>query len=231
MPKLKKFLIFLFVLLFCFSLSKFIHFDFEQTKIFLLQFPLILSGIIFIFLYVILTFFIWFGPKDIFRVSSALIFGPLVSTVLVSLGEIGNAVVLFQFSRRFGREYVEQRFHLKGKDMERVTQGTGILGAVTARINPLIPFRLMDIAFGLSAMEFRKYMTVVCVVTPVRVYWLQAILSVLGMSFMKDPLALNGYFLNHPMMLIFVSVYFLSVLLLTIIWAARKMISRRRMSN
>ena len=63
-------------------------------------------------LYVVLTFFIWFGPKDVFRIASGVIFGAEISTIYITIAETVNAILLFMLSRIFGREYIEKKFKL-----------------------------------------------------------------------------------------------------------------------
>ncbi len=111
--KTLKFSLFVAFLFVCFAFGKIFKFDLDSMREFLSAFPIIVSGVIFILLYVVLTFFIWFGPKDVFRLSSAVLFGAYVSTVLVWIAEMINAAVLFIFSRKLGQEFIEQKFRVK----------------------------------------------------------------------------------------------------------------------
>jgi uncharacterized membrane protein YdjX (TVP38/TMEM64 family) len=144
------------------------------------QFPLALSALIFICLYVGLTTLIWFGPKDILRITSAILFGAYISTIFVSIAELCNAVILFKLSRKLGREFVIEKFKLKPKAVDKMQQNTSILGTMALRINPFVPFRLQDIGAGLSGMDFVSYIVGVAVVSPLRIFWLQYILADLG---------------------------------------------------
>ena len=69
------------------GLGRVVRFDFILWKEFLLSFPVWLSGLIFVLLYVSTTSFIWFGPKDVYRVCAAVIFGGFLSTLFVWLAE------------------------------------------------------------------------------------------------------------------------------------------------
>jgi uncharacterized membrane protein YdjX (TVP38/TMEM64 family) len=221
-----KFLIFLIILIGCWSLGKFSNINVESYQEILNQHPLILSGPIFIFLYVVITFFIFFGPKDIFRIMSAVLFGSYISAILISIAEIINAIILFTFSRKFGREYVQERFGLKDRHIEQANRGSSIWGILAIRINPLIPFRVMDLGFGLSSVKLKKYVIVSIVATFPRVLWLQFILTGVGTNILKDPQAVVAYLMDHFYIVVYSSLYFLGVLALTILAVVVKFMNK-----
>ncbi len=175
-----KFLILILILFIFLILGKFFSFDIHYYKRLLSQFPIAISGFIFICLYIGLTTLIWFGPKDVLRIASAILFGAYVSTVFISISEICNAVILFKLSRKLGRGFVIQKFQVKEKDVERMQKNKSILGTMALRINPFIPFRLQDIGAGLSGMDFVSYIVGIAVISPLRIFWLQYILADLG---------------------------------------------------
>lgn len=175
-----KFLAFLAIILVFLFLGKFLSFDLHYYKALLSRFPISISGVLFIALYVGLTTLVWFGPKDILRIASAILFGPYISTLFVSLAELMNAVILFKLSRKLGHDFVLQKFKLKDKDLSRMQKNKNILGTMALRINPFIPFRLQDIGAGLSRVDFVSYIVGIAVVSPLRIFWLQYILSDVG---------------------------------------------------
>ncbi|RKY35104.1 MAG: hypothetical protein DRP69_02730 [Candidatus Duberdicusella sinuisediminis] len=69
--------------------------------------PLFYSCILFVFLYVVGTFFIWY-LKDPLKIIGAVLFGAYLSTLLIYIAEIINAVVFFNLSSILGREFVEK---------------------------------------------------------------------------------------------------------------------------
>jgi uncharacterized membrane protein YdjX (TVP38/TMEM64 family) len=198
-------------------MGRIIKLDLDNLRQFLLQYPIVLSGVIFIFFYVTLTFFILFGPKDILRIASAIIFGPYVSTVLVWIGECLNAVVLFNLSRRLGRDFIVERFKIYKDQFNNVNDDTSFIGTFALRINPLIPFRVMDLGAGLSKISISKYLTVVVFASIPRVFWQQRILSDVGTAVFTDPRGMIEYFTNKPFMLYYSYIYFLVVIVLSII--------------
>ena len=211
-----KFLLFIVFLLICFAFGNIFKFDLENMRSFLSSFPIVVSGIVFVALYVILTFFIWFGPKDVFRVSGAILFGPYVSTVLVFISEMINAGILFLVSRKLGQEYVQKKFRLKRKQIEKTKNFSGFFGIFVLRINPLIPFRLQDLASGLSQISIAKYLAVIAAPTYFRILWLQVLLAGLGTSIFKNPEAVIDFLMAHPIALKINFLYFFIVVVLTV---------------
>ena len=114
-----KFVLFLLLILLFLVIGKIFPIDQEWCRSFLTGYSLLWSGIIFIVLYVVITFFIWLGPKDIFRITAAVVYGAYWSTLFVYAAEMTNVIVLFSFSRKLGRGFVESR--LKG-GMQRLDE-------------------------------------------------------------------------------------------------------------
>jgi len=229
--KTLKFFLLLGILGVCFFLGRFFNVDVDYYRELLNRYPLFLSGFIFIALYIILTSLIWFGPKDILRISSAVLYGPYVSTVLVFLSEMGNAFLLFMLSRALGQDYVATKFKIKTQDLERQKKDKGFFGAFTLRINPFIPFRLQDLGAGLSQISFRKYLAAIVIASPLRILWLQYILAGVGMSLFKDPDFLLKYLLGHHYILICSSAYFLFIIIVTITYMVTKSIQNRKIKK
>ena len=221
-----KFLVLIALLALFWSLGKVKAFDPEYFQDYLDQFPVLISGFIFIVLYVVLTFLIWFGPKDVLRVASAILFGAVVSTILVWIGECFNAAIFFLFSRKLGREFVEQKFRIKPKQIEKVKGSSDFIGLFALRINPLISFRFLDLGVGLTRVSLLKYMIVVIIASPFRVFWLQWILADAGMELLKDPGGLMDYFIRNPAMLYYSAIYFLIVFVLSVISIIMKTVKK-----
>ena len=140
-----KFIVLLIILSACWFLGRVFQVDVSYYQDFLSRYPLALSGLIFVLLYVGTTTFIWFGPKDVLRIASAILFGAYVSTVFVWIGEMINAAIMFYLSRTLGREYVQQRLGVKSEELDKMKDDSSFLGGSAWRINPLVPFRLMDV--------------------------------------------------------------------------------------
>lgn len=183
----------------------------------LLGYPIIISGPIFIGIYIVSTMLVLIGPKDVLRISSALLFGGPTSAILVTIAELGNASILFFMSRTLGRDYVEEKFKLKQKrSMYEAQKETAFLSLLAIRVNPLIPFRFMDIGFGLTNVSFFKYFIAILIASPVRVYWLQMIIAGVGDIILENPMAVMDYLAEHPTMIAYSAAYFGLIAVLTI---------------
>ncbi len=171
-----RFLIFIgLILLFIFG-GKLFAVDAEKIDTFLKKIPLLYSALAFVLLYVIGTFFIWY-LKDPLKIVGAVIFGAYISTLLIYIAEIINAYIFFNISSILGRDFVDK--HLRGKFKnfyEKVGQMS--MGWVfLMRLVPLIPYRILDLSFGLSKFSFRKYLLIILLASPPRIFWIQFILA------------------------------------------------------
>jgi len=70
---MRKFLLFAALIVSFIALGRMFDFDPASSRAFLAQHSPLLSSFIFLVLYVVGTFFIWVGPKDVLRVASALV--------------------------------------------------------------------------------------------------------------------------------------------------------------
>ena len=226
-----KFILFIIVIIVCWGIGRYYDFDLEYFQEFFSQFPVVLSGLIYVPLYIVLTFFVWVGPKDIFRVLGALLFGPYISTLFVWIAELGNAFVLFHFSRKLGREFIEKKFNLKPSRLDHVKENSSYFGVLTLRINPLVPFRFMDLGAGLTSITFKKYFNGILIASLVRIFWLQSILAGVGIAMFKDLNALQEFLLNNPTVIIYSALYFLVVIICTIIALVMKFLKRKKVKQ
>lgn len=206
-----RFLILLAGLIFLWYLGRFFHLDTDAIQNSLAKFPLIFSGLIFIFLYCLVTFFVWFS-KDIFRVIAAVLFGPYYSTLFVFSGEVINALILFGLARYLGGPFFAGKVQPDRKNFSAKIARTNFFWLFLFRFTPLIPFRFMDIAAGAANIPFRRYFSAVILGSPVRIFWLQYILSGVGKAVLDDPMRLQEYLLKNRPMFIFSFIYFILVI-------------------
>lgn len=213
-----RFIFFIFIIFGAWLLGRFFNIDIEQYRSALSPYPLFLSGIVFIGIYVITTTLIWFGPKDILRLVAAIFYGPFYSTVFVWLAELLNACIMFHLSRFLGREFIEQKFKAASRDIERAKSNSSVIGISALRLNPLIPLRFLDLGYGLTQVSFFKYFCVILITSFPRILWSQSILSQVGDAIFKDYNLVLEYFLNHPFIMYYSGVYFMVVVFLSA-WA------------
>lgn len=212
-----RFVVLLLLILLSFLLGKLVSINQEGIDLFLKRVPFGYSFAAFVFLYVVGTFFIWY-LKDPLKVAAALLFGAYWSTLLIYVAEIINAWLFFNISNRLGRAFIEES--LRGR-YKRVYEQTGEMGLgwiFLLRAVPLVPYRVLDITFGLSKLSFKTYSLAVVPASLPRIFWVQFILA--GMKAFSFEEAIN-YFRNN------ITIFLLSLiyLILSLIIAFR--ISRK----
>jgi len=212
----EKFLLLILIILFLSILGRYFKFDPNSLRFHLSKYPLIISGIIFVILYVVVTFFIWLS-KDVFRITSAFLFGANLSTILVWISEVINAFILFHFSRFLGKEFVEkkistEKFSYYQKILEK---RRSFLSLFILRAVPLVPFRFLDMFMGLTPISFKRYLLVVLLGSPIRIYWLQYILASLGMAIFRKPEELIYFLITHKIIFILTLIYVILVIVLS----------------
>ncbi|MDP2653679.1 MAG: VTT domain-containing protein [Candidatus Omnitrophota bacterium] len=223
-----RFILFILLLVGLVGVGRSLEMDVERLKVQLLQYPLWLSGIVYILFYVGLTLLIWLGPKDVFRISGALLYGPYISTVFVTIAELISLVFLFYMSRKLGRGFVEERMKVKSGDIEKTKKEVGWFNVFTLRINPLVPYRFLDLAYGLTKISFKKYFLVALFSSPPRIFWLQYILAGVGTLALKDLAAMIEYFQSKPEVFLGSCVYMLFVIVVSVIAVVRNVVLARK---
>lgn len=201
-----EFLIFIIILFLAWYPGKYLRIDNIAIQNSLQNFPLLISGIIYIVLYVIITFFIFFS-KDLFWLMGAVLFGAVFSTLFICIAEVINAFILFFLARRFGKSYVEKKARGKYRSLYERLGNISFFWLFVFRAAPLIPYRFMDLAAGLTQMHFRKYLTIVIIGSPFKMFWIQYILTGVGRNIFSNPYALVEYFLKNQALLIFSLIY------------------------
>lgn len=210
------FILFLLLIALMWSLGGALHIDLMKVREWLSHYPIWFSGSLYVLIYVGLTAFLWIGTIDFFRISGALLFGPYWSTLFVFIAETANASILFLLSRKLGREFVEEKFHLKKDDRTYSPDNAGFWTALILRVNPLVPFRFMDLGFGLTKLPFQKYFWAVVLGSPLRIFWLQYVIAGMGELVFKNPMAMFQYFQEHPAVYAFNAIYLFVVIAVTL---------------
>lgn len=196
-----KFLVLLVTVILLVVIGRFFRIDFKGIEGHLRNFPLFYSGLIFVILYVIVTFFIWLA-KDVFRFMAAVLFGPYISTLFVWIAETVNAFILFYFSRLLGRSFVEESLKDRHNKLDKRLGEVSFPWLFLFRATPLVPFRFLDLACGLTKISFRRYLIAVILGSPLRIFWVQYALAGAGEALFKNPYALAEYISgNRPLFL------------------------------
>jgi uncharacterized membrane protein YdjX (TVP38/TMEM64 family) len=212
-----EFLVLIIAILVIWYLGRYFRIDTQAIQDSLERLPIIYSGIIYIVLYVIVTFFVFFS-KDVFWLTGAVLFGPLLSTLFICISETINAFILFYLSRSLGRAYVERQLSERYKKLDEKLAHINFFWLFIFRAAPLIPYRFLDLGAGLTRIHFRRYLAAVILGSPLKMFWIQYILFAVGKNTF-NPYALTEYFLNNRALLIFSLIYV--VLVIAVIFKMR----------
>jgi len=167
--------------------------DAEKIDAFFEQIPMAYSGFIFVILYIVGTFFLW-HLKDPLKIVGAVIFGAYISTLLIYIAEIVNAYIFFNLSHFLGKGFVEGKLRGKFKNFYEKIENMNMGWLFLMRGVPLIPYRILDLSFGLSKYPFKKYLVIVLSASLPRIFFIQFILAAIrGFSIE----AMTQYFMDN----------------------------------
>lgn len=98
-----------------------------------------------------------FPAAPVLGVSGGALFGfwPGLGIVLVA-SSIGSTIAFFD-SRYLLRDWVKQRFARRIESIDRGMEAHGGLYLLTLRLNPVVPYWLVNLAMGLTAIRPRTY--------------------------------------------------------------------------
>jgi uncharacterized membrane protein YdjX (TVP38/TMEM64 family) len=215
-----KFLILVIALFLIWLLGRYFNLDIQAIRKSLEGYPLIYSAVIYIILYVVISFFVFFS-KDLFWLMGAILYGAALSTLFICIAETINACILFYLARSLGRNYVWKTLTGKYKNFDEKLSNIGFFWVLVFRAAPLIPYRILDLAAGLTNIKFRKYLLAVILGSPVKMFWIQYILTAVGANFFKNPSLTISYFTQNPALLIFSFIYI--ILIITVIIKIKKL--------
>jgi len=196
------------------------HLDTARIQAWLNGYPLFYGGMLYILLYVAISFFLVFA-KDVLWFMAAILFGPFLSALFICIAETINACMLFYLARYLGKPYVEKSLSGRYKNFYERLSRIGFFWLFIFRAAPLIPYRFLDLACGLTGMRFKKYLAAVVLGTPVKMFWVQYILYGVGKSVLDNPYALVDYFVNNKALLLFSLIYIILVIMVVVKMKAR----------
>ena len=100
-----------------------------------------------------------FVPGSLLTLGAGFVFGLAKGTVIVSLGSTAGAAAAFIVARSLAHNWVARRMASRPNlaAIGRAVETEGFKIVLLARLSPVLPFNLLNYAFGLTAMPFRKY--------------------------------------------------------------------------
>ncbi|MFH1876527.1 MAG: VTT domain-containing protein [Candidatus Omnitrophota bacterium] len=182
-------------------------FSIDRTAIdrFFGKIPLTFSIPVFIGLYVAANFFIFWDIKDILKIVAAVIYGAYLSTALIYCAEIINAVLFFKLARSLGKNFSQKFSQGRFKHLYAKVGTLSFSWIVLVRLLPLIPYRVLDVCFGLSKVRLRVYLAAVILASLPRIFVIQFPLAAIG-EISAEKMFI--YFNTHPKILCALFLYY-----------------------
>ncbi|MCF7894033.1 MAG: VTT domain-containing protein, partial [Candidatus Omnitrophica bacterium] len=193
-------------------LGQFFSIGEDEISSFFQQFSLLWAAFFFIFFYIVGTFFIWY-LKDPLKIIGAILFGAYLSTFFIYLAEIVNSYIFFKISKSGGKTFFEKKLKGRSKKIYEKIGNLNLGWIFLVRAIPLVPYRVLDLGFGLSKLSFKKYLVVVLLASLPRIFWIQFILASLK-DFSLQKAAV--YFLNNSWIFLISIVYFVFTLVVAL---------------
>jgi uncharacterized membrane protein YdjX (TVP38/TMEM64 family) len=98
-------------------------------------------------------------PGSLLTLGAGFVFGVVKGTLIVSLGSTAGAAAAFIVGRSVARDWVDSR--LAGRPriaaIARAVETEGFKIVLLTRLSPVLPFNLLNYAFGLTSVPFQKY--------------------------------------------------------------------------
>ena len=204
----KRFILLLFFLIAVGVVNNYLKISLDDASTFLNKFSLWETIFIYILIYVLGTTLLPLS-KDILKVIGAVSMGAVLSSLGIWIAEIINASILFYLARSLGRGFVRERLKGKIKRLDEKIGSSGFKGILILRLVPLIPYRVLDLLAGVSAISFIRYFVIVVIGSPLRIFWIQYILAGVGIGIFKNPSALVDYIAAEKLVFIWSLIYFI----------------------
>jgi uncharacterized membrane protein YdjX (TVP38/TMEM64 family) len=101
-----------------------------------------------------------FVPGSILTIGAGFIFGIPLGTATVSIGSTLGAGTAFLLARTLLRDWIGGRItaHPRFRALDEAVAGQGFKIVLLTRLSPLLPFNLLNYAFGLTKVRLRDYM-------------------------------------------------------------------------
>jgi uncharacterized membrane protein YdjX (TVP38/TMEM64 family) len=98
-------------------------------------------------------------PGSLLTLGAGFLFGVVKGTVIVSLGSTAGATAAFIVGRSIARDWVARRLAGRPKTaaIARAVETEGFKIVLLTRLSPVLPFNVLNYAFGVTAVPFRKY--------------------------------------------------------------------------
>jgi uncharacterized membrane protein YdjX (TVP38/TMEM64 family) len=115
------------------------------------------GGFIYVLVYALGT--VLMLPGSVLTAGAGVVYGTLIGVLIVSPASILGATASFLIARYFAREWVERKLsaYPKFAAIDRAVGKQGFKIVLLVRLQPIIPFVLLNYALGLTRVRLRDY--------------------------------------------------------------------------
>ncbi len=127
----------------------------EELRALVAERPVAFSSLYFLAFATLATF----APgASIFKMAAGAIFGLAFGVVFALFATLTAATIGFLTARYLARTRLERRFHNRFQVINRGVEQEGVVFLLAMRLNPLVPFFLINLGMGLTCMRLWKFM-------------------------------------------------------------------------
>ena len=116
------------------------------------------GGVIYAIVYILGTAL--FFPGLPLTLGAGFLYGAIIGTVVVSPASVAGATLAFLIARYFARDWVTRRLkkYPQAAAMDRAIEKNGFKAVILLRLQPVLPFNILNYALGLTSIRLRDYM-------------------------------------------------------------------------
>lgn len=98
------------------------------------------------------------APGLLLTILGGLTFGTVNGAIYVFIGANLGANLTFGLARKLGRDYVARKVKGRIDTLDRLIRNQGLLRVLQLRLIPMVPFNMLNYAFGLSGVRYVHYL-------------------------------------------------------------------------
>jgi uncharacterized membrane protein YdjX (TVP38/TMEM64 family) len=101
-----------------------------------------------------------FFPGLPLTLGAGFLYGAIIGTLVVSPASVAGATLAFFIARYFARDWVTRRLkkYPQAAAIDRAIEKNGFKAVVLLRLQPVLPFNILNYALGLTSIRLRDYM-------------------------------------------------------------------------
>ena len=101
-----------------------------------------------------------FFPGLPLTLGAGFLYGAIIGTLVVSPASVAGATLAFLIARYLARDWVKRRLtkYPQAATLDRAIERNGFKAVILLRLQPVLPFNILNYALGLTSIRLRDYM-------------------------------------------------------------------------